>query len=108
MKHLKLLATLFLLTGCGDIVGDRIDSICACEGCSDRRLEEQEILVNAEFDVAETYDCVEILEPYWECQLDRHECKDSEYKDDNDECGDQFDEYNQCLTAKSSREPGPY
>ena len=96
------------LTGCGDIVADRLDAICACEGCSDRRLEELQIGADAQYDVAAAYDCTELLEPYWECQVERHECDENEYKDDNDECGDERREYDECLDARSSRDDGAY
>ena len=101
------LSALFLI-GCGSLTSDRVESICACESCGESLLEQKEIEVNGEYDIAETYDCIELLEPYWECQLDKHECSAQNYQDDDDECGNEKDEYDQCLTAKSSRGPGPY
>jgi hypothetical protein len=95
-------------TGCGSLVEDRIDTICNCEDCGDREFEENEIRVNADYDVAATYDCIELIEPYWECQIDRHECKDRQYKDDDEECKSEREQYFQCLDAKSSRDRGPY
>lgn len=98
-----------ILVGCGSIPSDRVDSICACESCGESLLEQKEIEVYAEYDIADTYDCIEVLEPYWECQLEKHECTEgNNYVDDDDECGREKDEYAQCLTAKSSRDPGPY
>lgn len=95
-------------TGCGSLVDDRIDTICNCEDCGERDLEEYEIKVNADYDVAATYDCIELIEPYWECQLERHECQDRHYSDDDEECGSEREQYFQCLDAKSSRDHGPY
>jgi len=95
-------------TGCGNLVEDRIDTICNCEDCGERDFEEYEIKVNADWEVAQTYDCTELIEPYWECQLERHECNDRRYSDDNDECKSEFEQYGQCLEAKSSRDHGPY
>ena len=97
-----------LLIGCGSLTSDRVESICACESCGESLLEQKEIEVTAEYDIADTYDCLELLEPYWECQLEKHECSSNNYQDDDDECGGEKDEYDQCLTAKSSRDPGPY
>jgi hypothetical protein len=94
--------------GCGSLVEDRIDTICNCEDCGDNKREEFEIIVNSDYDVAATYDCIELIEPYWECQLERHECQDRNYSDDNDECGSEREQYFQCLDAKSSRDLGPY
>jgi len=95
-------------TGCGSLVQDRIDTICGCEDCGERELQETEIYVDADYDVASAYDCIELIEPYWECQLQRHECDDRKYKDDDDECGPELEQYAECLDAKSARDPGPY
>lgn len=95
-------------TGCGSLEADRIDSICDCEDCGERDRSEVEIIVQTDYDIAATYDCIEVLEPLWECQLDRHECDDGEYRDDNEECEKEAREYYECLDAKSTREPGPY
>lgn len=106
----RFLAFVFLpLLACGNLRDDRVESICACESCGESLMEQKEIEVDAEYDIADTYDCIELLEPYWECQLEKHECSnDGNYSDDDDECGNEADEYQQCLTAKSSRDPGPY
>ena len=95
-------------TGCGSIQDDRIESICSCEVCGERELEERTIEVEAEWEVASAYSCEDILEPYWDCQLQKHECKNDEYKDDNDECAEDLDEYRQCLVAQSTRKGDPY
>ncbi|NUP05075.1 MAG: hypothetical protein HOW73_03325 [Polyangiaceae bacterium] len=101
-------ASLFLLVGCGDVAGDRIESICDCEDCGDRQYEEVNLQVEADLEIAEAYDCVDLIEPYWECQLDRHECDDGHYRDDHEECEHERDEFFECLDAKSTREGGPY
>lgn len=103
-------ATLLALgsVGCGDIANDRLQTICDCENCGDRELEEVEIIVATDLEIAEAYNCVEVLEPYWECQLDRHECDDGRYSDDHDECESEHEQYEECLDAQSTRNGGPY
>ncbi|MFO0553139.1 MAG: hypothetical protein U0271_32425 [Polyangiaceae bacterium] len=96
------------ITGCGSIESDRCDAICDCENCGDRERQECDIIQSAEVEVASTYDCYELLEPYWECQLDSYECDNGHYRDDNGECGDFLREYEECLDAKSTRRPGHY
>ncbi len=109
-KVLPLLVALGapLLGGCGSLLDDRCEVICGCEDCGEREQEECTTQVEADFAVAEAYDCVELIEPYWECQLDRHECEDGRYSDDNNECGEALQQYFECLDAKSTRRPGPY
>lgn len=110
--HLILGSMLLGLTafgsGCGSVEQDRIDSICNCEGCGDRELEETTIHVEADYDTADAYTCTEVLEPYWECQLQKHQCENGKYKDDNDECSAEFDQYRECLVAQSTRNNDPY
>jgi hypothetical protein len=105
-----LAAGLALLTplGCGSVYTDRCDAICDCESCGDRQREECDLATLAEADVAAAYDCVELLDDYFECQLQEYECKDNEYRDDNDNCRREWQEYRECKDARSSREPGPY
>lgn len=107
-----MLAALFALgapaAGCGSLTDDRCDSVCKCENCGERERSECEDNANAAIDVADAYECYSLLEPYYECQLQKHECQDGHYQDDNNECGHQLDQYNECLKAKSSRDQGPY
>jgi hypothetical protein len=97
-----------LSSGCGSIFNDRIDTICECENCGEREQQEYEIENQTEIDVADTYDCGDLLDTYWECNLQKYECKDNRYRDDNSECGNELDQYNECKRARSSRDPGPY
>lgn len=97
-----------LTSGCGNLQVDRCEAVCACENCGEQAAQDCDIIVEADFAVAETYGCAEILEPYWECQLDRHECDDNHYRDDEEECRNQYDQYRECLDARSTREGGPY
>jgi hypothetical protein len=110
IRNLRLVAGLLLVggTGCGDIVADRIDAICACEGCSDRRLDEVTIGAEAAYEIAEAYECTDLLDPYWECQVSKYQCEDGEYEDDDEECSSERREYVECLDAKSSRDSGSY
>ncbi len=111
IQRLPLLAMLFaapLAAGCGNLQNDRCETICNCESCGDREAERCAIEVEADYAVAVAYDCVELLEPYWECQLDRYECDDGHYRDDGGECEADYEEYRQCLDALSTRRPGPY
>ncbi len=96
------------LLACGSLQDDRCNAICDCEDCGDRERQECETIVGADYEVAAVYDCTEILEPYWECQLDAYECDDGRYRDDDGECGDLLREYEECLDAKSTRRPGHY
>ena len=103
---LALLGTLAL--GCGDLAGDRVEAVCDGENGGDRELEEIQIRVQADLDIAATDDCVEVLEPYWECQLNEHECRDGDYDDDDEACNNELGQYYECIDGKSTREPGPY
>ena len=110
----KLSAILLMLSvgavfpGCGSIFDDRIDAICACENCGEREHEDYVLENQADADVADAYDCTELLDAYWECNLQKYECKDQKYHDDNSECGDERDQLDECKRARSSRGPGPY
>jgi hypothetical protein len=94
--------------GCGSLYADRCDAVCQCEGCSDRDRTECDIQVDAEVAVAGAYDCVELLDLYYECQLQEYECNDGRYRDDNQRCSREREEYAECKEARSSREGGPY
>jgi hypothetical protein len=94
--------------GCGDLANDRITTVCDCENCGDRELEEVEIRVQAELDIASAYDCIEVLDPYWECQLQEYECDDGHYRDDEEGCQNEAQQLYECLDAKSTRRGGPY
>lgn len=94
--------------GCGDIVADRCDEICSCENCGERDYQECEIRVAAELDIAAAYDCYDELELYYECQLDEYECNGREYRDDNQRCLRERDDFESCKRAGSRREGGPY
>ena len=83
-------------------------TICDCENCGDRELEEVEIRIQGELEIASAYDCVDLLEPYWECNLQEYECDDGHYRDDHEQCGSQRDELFECLDAKSTRRGGFY
>jgi len=96
------------LAGCGNIVADRCDQICKCENCGERERQECETEAQSSVDTADSYACSDLLEPYYECQLQKHECADGHYSDDDKECKDEHDQYLECLTAESSRRPGPY
>jgi len=108
LPYLAIVCLAPVASGCGNIQADRCDSVCSCENCGERELQQCEIDVDADYSVAETYGCLGILEPYWECQLQRHECDDNHYSDDNDECDREHREYKECLDAQSTREGGPY
>lgn len=95
-------------SGCGNIQSDRIDAICECQRCGDREQQEVEIIVTSQYDVAEAYGCIEALEPYWACELERHECRDGNYNDNNDDCDSELQNYMECANGRSTREPGPY
>ncbi len=104
-----VLAALGLFTpACGSLFDDRLASICECENCGDREQQEYEIINQTEVDIADTYECGELLDAYWECNLQAFECNDGRYRDDNSECGRELDEYGECKRARSSRDPGPY
>jgi len=94
-------------TGCGNIVADRCDQICSCENCGDRARQECETKADADANIADAYGCTALLEPYWDCQVQKHECTDHHYQDDDKECKVEFDQYNECLEKSSSREQ-PY
>ena len=96
------------LAGCGSITQDRCDSICKCESCGDRERQECEDKADANVDVADAYECYELLEPYYNCQIEKHECKDHRYEDDNAECGHELEQYKKCIDARSSLDNGGY
>ena len=98
------------LTGCGSIAGDRVDQICKSENCGQRARQEYETVVDAEISIADTYNCYSLLEPYYACEVQEHECKDSHYSDNDTDtgCKHELDQYFQCLKGQSSRDPGPY
>jgi hypothetical protein len=94
--------------GCGSLQADRCEAICNCENCGDRDLERCDIEVDAVFEVAASYGCEDALEPYIECQLNEYECDDGRYRDDQEGCRNEADQYDECLRAQSTRDPGPY
>lgn len=103
-----MLVTSAFAVGCGSVRDDRIDTICGCEGCGDREREEVTIHVDADWDTSTAYACENVLEPYWLCQLDEFECSGGEYKDDNERCSKELDQYRECLVAQSTRTGEPY
>ena len=94
--------------GCGNLVADRCDAVCDCENCGDREREACEIAADGLYEVADTYGCVDTLEVWLECQLQEHECNNRNYRDDNEGCAREAQEYEECKEAFSTREPGPY
>jgi len=94
--------------GCGNVQSDRIETICQCMNCGDRERQEVELIVQSEYDIADTYSCVDALEPYWQCQLDQYDCRDNNYTDNNDACDAELQQYQQCTEGRSTRRPGPY
>lgn len=95
-------------TGCGNLQSDRCDAVCDCNNCGEQAREICDVTVEADWEVAEAYDCTELLEPVWQCQLERHECDDNGYHDDHEECGEAERQYAECIDGKSSRRSGPY
>jgi hypothetical protein len=98
------------LTGCGNVGADLVDQICKCEGCGQRARQEYETKVESEINVAEIYNCYNLLEPYYQCQIQEHNCLDHKYSanDTDSGCKHELDQYMQCLKGQSSRDPGPY
>jgi len=74
-------AAVVLVSGCGGVTADIVDTTCECEHCNDIEEDALEISVEASRDIAENYGCEAQWDSWADCYLNSGTCieKDARY-----------------------------
>ena len=74
LRWLAVVTAVLLGTGCAGRSAQMCDEACECEDCNEHEYEECVIERDAEFAVADAYDCSDEADSLWECAIDAGHC----------------------------------
>ena len=101
-------ALVFGAGGCGSAASDRCKAVCQCEDCGERELNQCQLEAQTFLDIADSYNCSNAIDAYFNCEIQKHQCMDGHYQDDDMQCMMEHSKLQTCLDSNSNNRHGAY
>jgi hypothetical protein len=92
-----LLATGWLLVGCGGGIGGYCEAAAECEGGNDSDIQACGLYFDETEQIAELKNCTPEFDDYFACVEESARCNDNRYGVSDGQCGDEKDRLENCI-----------